>query len=191
MSAPKLLQNLFGDSYFTTTKKLLESLIPDVFMKTADADSKYLLKNGNAVSATKATQDGSGNNIVNTYLRKTDAQNTYLSQADASSTYQPKTGDRGTVSAYATASSTASAITITDGSDENIVVTGAVAVTVSNGTSGKAWVKSVDIRNASASVALGSSWKWAGGKTPEVSANCVLVLHWCNDSGMASLISAE
>ena len=148
------------------------------YMKTSDAQVAFLSKDGTAV---KATSDANGNDIANTYLPT----------ATAASTYRPKSGDMGSVSAYATASSTASAVTVSDSSDENIVVTGAVAVTVSNGTSGKAWVKSVDIRNASASVALGSSWKWAGGKTPEVSANCVLVLHWCNDSGVASLISVE
>ena len=37
-----------------------------------------LASNGNAVSATKATQDGNGNNIVNTYLTKTDASSNYL-----------------------------------------------------------------------------------------------------------------
>ena len=44
----------------------------------------------NASSATKATQDGSGNVITDTYLTKSSASSTYLTKTDASSTYATK-----------------------------------------------------------------------------------------------------
>ena len=62
------------------------------YLKTSDAANTYLGKTAKAVSATsadsatKATQDGSGNTITSTYLTKTDASNTYLGKtAKASS----------------------------------------------------------------------------------------------------------
>ena len=67
-------------------------------------------------------------------------------------------------------------------------LTGAVKVTVSNSTASIAWTKVVDITNASATIALGSKWKWVGGATPTVSANCTLVLHWNKTFGIASLL---
>ena len=69
-----------------------------------------------------------------------------------------------------------------------MAITGAVAITVSNGKSGKVWGKSVGITNASATIALGASWHWKDGKVPTVAANSVLVLKWYGSFGVASLI---
>ena len=141
------------------------------------------------------------------FLTRTDAQTTYLSKADATSNYLSKTeaqsgyasitalngkistsGDRGSLAGYETLTSTASAVTISDGSADDTAVTGAVAVTVSNGTAGKVWTKTVGITNASATITLGSSWYWVGGKAPTVAANCVLVLKWYGTFGVANLV---
>lgn len=109
------------------------------------ADAAYLGINGKAASAskadtaTKATQDGNGSVIATTYCKKS--------------------GDNGSITGYSTTSSTASAITITDSSDANINVTGAVAITIADGTAGKSWEKKVFITNASASITLsGANW---------------------------------
>lgn len=72
-------------SYLTTTNASA------TYLTKTDASSTYLGKNANAVSATKATQDGNGNVISSTYLTKTNASSTYLTKTDASSTYLGKT----------------------------------------------------------------------------------------------------
>lgn len=50
-------------------------------------DGLYLGKTAEATSAAKATNDGSGRNIVNTYLTQTNAASTYLTQTSAKNTY--------------------------------------------------------------------------------------------------------
>lgn len=102
-------------------------------------------------------------------------------------TYAKKIGNTGSVSSYASASSTAEAVTITKDSDANTVVTGAVEITVPDSDGGIAWDKSVDIRAADASVVLGTSWSWAGGVTPSIAENAVLILHWADGRGLATL----
>lgn len=102
--------------------------------------------------------------------------------------YILKAGDRGSLAGYETLSSSSSAVTISDSSPDDMAITGAVAITVSNGKSGKVWGKSVGITNASATIALGASWHWKDGKVPTVAANSVLILKWYGSFGVASLI---
>ena len=101
----------------------------------------------------------------------------------------PLSGSRGNLAGYNTPTVTSSAITINGSSSDDIQVTGAVAITVSNGSSSTSWCKAVSITNASASVTLGSKWKWANGEAPTVSANCVLLLYWNNSFGLANIIA--
>lgn len=110
--------------------------------------------------ATKATQDGSGRTITSTYI--------------------PKTGDAGTVSVYTTVGTNT---TINDSSPDACQT--ASAVTVSNGTSNKSWVKIVRLTGSSPQVTLGTSWKWQGGSAPTLSQNGFLVLGWCGSGGIA------
>lgn len=100
----------------------------------------------------------------------------------------PKTGSRGSLGGYETLTSSASAVTISNSSKDDTAVTGAVKITVNNGASGQVWTKTVGITNGSATISLGSSWKWAYGSTPTVSANSVLVLKWYGTFGLANLI---
>ena len=51
--------------------KLDSSVAASTYLTKTDASNTYLGKTANAASATKAIQDGSGNNIVNTYATKT------------------------------------------------------------------------------------------------------------------------
>lgn len=131
-------------------------------------------------SATKATQDASGNVITSTYATKTE-----------DSAKVVKSGSRGTLAGYNTPASTASAVTISQTSNDDTIVTGAVAITVSNGSASTAWVKNVAIQNASATVTLNSSWKWVGGSAPTITANSVLVLCWMGTFGLANLVSSS
>lgn len=158
--------------------------------------SKYLLKTDNAVSATKAVQDGNGNNIVNTYATK--AELNVKATQDASgrvitTTYATKTelngkisttGNRGTISGYETCGS---ASTINqDSPDSN--VTGET-ITVQDGTNNTCWTKTIRCTAASPVVNLGSKWVWAGGTTPTLKQNGILVCAWLGNEGIISFVS--
>lgn len=158
--------------------------------------SKYLLKTDNAVSATKAVQDGNGNNIVNTYATK--AELNVKATQDASgrvitTTYATKTelngkisttGNRGTISGYETCGS---ASTINqDSPDSN--VTGET-ITVQDGTNNTCWKKTIRCTAASPVVNLGSKWVWAGGTTPTLKQNGILVCAWLGNEGIISFVS--
>lgn len=103
----------------------------------------------------------------------------------------PISGARGSLAGYETLASQSSAVTITNESADDMVVTAAVQITVQDGASGQTWEKTVAITNASATVQLGSKWKWQGGSAPEVSANSLLILKWCGTFGFASLQATE
>ena len=101
------------------------------------------------------------------------------------------TGSRGSLSGYETPLVTANALTISQASNDTNMVTGAVAIKVSNGSANTSWTKTVSLTNASATIAIGTAWKWVGGEAPTVSANSILVLHWCSTFGIANLIVSE
>ena len=177
----------FADSATTATSA------NSALKATQDADGNvisgtYLKKTEKASSATtadsatKASQDGSGNNIEATYAKKSE-----IPEVDTSDLVL-KDGNRGQLAGYETPNVTASAVTITQDSADSTQVTGAVAVTVATGTEGTSWTKTVSLVNASATITLGDSWVWSGGEVPTVSENAVLVLHWCNDIGVANLL---
>lgn len=102
-----------------------------------------------------------------------------------------KEGNRGNLAGYETPVVQSTALTITNTSRDSNLVTGAVKITVNNGAANQAWTKTVALTNASATVTLGSNWKWLGGNVPDVSANCVLVLHWCSTFGIANIIATS
>ena len=140
----------------------------------SDVTAKLLPK---GATASKATSDASGNVITSTYATKTE-----------DSAKVVKSGSRGTLAGYNTPASSSSAITISNTSNDDTIVTTAVKVTVNNGSSGQTWTKTVALQNASATVTLGSSWKWMNGEAPTVSANSILVLKWCGTFGIANLV---
>ena len=106
-------------------------------------------------------------------------------------TYITKTGDRGSLAGYETISSSANAITINATSADDQICTGAVTITVSDGSNGQTWQKNVTITNAGATISPGSKWKWAGGKAPELKANSLLVCKWVGVFGVLSLVTTE
>ena len=103
----------------------------------------------------------------------------------------PLSGSRGTLAGYNTPASSATAVTINGSSNDDTVVTAAVAVTISDGSAGQTWTKTVALQNASATVTLGGSWKWVGGSAPTIKANSILVVKWCGAFGIANLVVGE
>ncbi len=102
-----------------------------------------------------------------------------------------KSGDRGILSGYNTPLSTSSAVTITSESNDDVVVTSAVDISVTNGSSGQSWTKTVTLQNESATVTLGDAWTWVGGEAPELVANSIVILKWTGSFGLANLIAGE
>lgn len=186
----------FADSATTATNA------NSALKATQDADGNvisgtYLKKTEKAASATtadsatKATQDGNGANIANTYATKTDLNSvsTVASNADNKASQRiVMNGSRGALAGYNTPNVTASAVTINADSNEDTQVTGAVTVTIANGSASTSWLKVVSLTNASATIALGSAWAWANGEVPEVTANAVVTCYWNNNHGLATLV---
>lgn len=192
-------------------------LTTDVAATTYLGISAKAVSAGTADSATKATQDGSGNDIAATYATKTElsgkaavvhthttsqvdgldamlsskANASDLSAKANASDVIPRANARGNLAGYETPVVQSGALTISSTSCDTNCVTGAVQITVNNGSGSQAWTKTVALTNASATVYLGSSWKWVGGSAPTVKANCVLVLHWCNTFGIADLVTTS
>lgn len=110
-----------------------------------------------------------------------------LTKDTADASYISLSGSRGTLAGYENTTVTDSALTINQNSPDSQQVTSAVAITVSNGTADTSWTKKVSIKNASATISLGSSWSWAGGSQPTLTAPSLLVLSWDNDVGFAIL----
>lgn len=100
-----------------------------------------------------------------------------------------KSGDRGILAGFNKPASTSDAVTIDASSNDDTIVTRAVAVTVNNGSSRQTWTKTITLQNSSATVTLGTSWKWLGGEVPSVSANSILVVKWCGTFGIANLVT--
>ena len=123
----------------------------------------------------------------------TDLQTTLDGKAASShnhdSTYIKISGSRGNVGGYENLQSQSSALTVSNTTRDGCCITGAVKITVNNGSSGQTWTKTIGITNASATVTLGSSWKWVGGSAPTIAANGVLVVHWCGTFGIANFVS--
>ena len=107
------------------------------------------------------------------------------------STYIKIAGSRGNVGGYENLLSQATALTVSNTTRDGCCITGAVKITVNNGSSGQTWTKTIGITNASATVTLGSSWKWVGGSAPTIAANGVLVVHWCGTFGIANFVSSS
>ena len=105
------------------------------------------------------------------------------------STYIKISGSRGNVGGYENLQSQSSALTVSNTTRDGCCITGAVKITVNNGSSGQTWTKTIGITNASATVTLDSSWKWVGGSAPTIAANGVLVVHWCGTFGIANFVS--
>jgi hypothetical protein len=177
VSATKAVQDGNGNNIVNTyaTKAELNVKVPianPTFTGTVTGTFKGNVT-GNASSATKATQDASGRVITTTYATKTELNGKIST-----------TGNRGTISGYETCGS---ASTINQDSP-NFNVTGET-ITVQDGTNNTCWTKTIRCTAASPVVNLGSKWVWAGGTTPTLKQNGILVCAWLGNEGIISFVS--
>lgn len=150
---------------------------------------------GNYAQATHSHTKSQITDFTHTHTTSeiTNLDSTLAAKADSSALTNlvPKTGSRGALAGYETPLVQATDLTINGDSRDSNLVTGAFAIMVSNGAASQSWTKTVALSSASATITLGSSWKWVGGTAPPVSANCVVVLHWCNSFGIAKLVATS
>lgn len=150
-------------------------------------------------NSTKAASTAFVNSFVNKkgFITTATADTKYLgikAQAESAKTAADavkKSGNRAALAGYETISSSANAITINGTSADDQICTGAVTITVSNGSDGQTWQKNVAIMNAGAKISPGSKWKWVGGKAPELKENSMLVCKWVGVFGILSLVTTE
>lgn len=160
-----------------------------------------------AVNATKATQDASGNVITTTYATKSEVNTGLAGKANSSHTHTianvtglqdalnsastqasnaiPKSGNRGAIGGY----ESASAVTTITGDSPDSMTTGIggtiLEIHVNTGSANQSWTKVVYLTQ-NVNVILGSKWVWAGGKAPTIKVPGVLVFHWNNSGGIAT-----
>ena len=172
------------------------------YLKKSDASSTYLGKTAKAASAstadsaTKAIQDGNGANIASTYVKTVNGQvpvngnvNIEIPEQEVDTeNLVVKSGDRGELAGYETPLISADPVVITNDSPDSVQVTSDVGIIVERGETGTSWTKTVSITNMSAFITLGDDWVWSGGVPPTITDNAILVLHWCNNVGVASLV---
>ena len=95
-------------------------------------------------------------------------------------TYIPKTGSAGTLK---TTETIATASTVNASSARSMSLASGGSLTVSNGTSGQAWITVVALAG-SATITLGSNWAWSG-SSPDL-AKGLVTLAWYGTFGVAN-----
>ena len=142
--------------------------------------------------------------VMNTELAKkapmshthTKSQITDFPEIPDTSTLIPKTGDRGALRGYETATLLEGSVINNDSPD---VMYGGSSIVVENGLDSTSWTKVLydqldyavgDEPAAPSSITLGNKWGWAGGTVPTLGGG-IVVLHWNKNAGVASFISAK
>lgn len=152
--------------------------IPSAYtLPTASSDVLGGVKTGSNITNSSGTISITKDNVTGA-----------LGYTPPNGTFIPLSGSRGNMAGYNTPSSVSANVTIDGASSDDVILTSASKITISNGSSGQSWIKTVAIQNASATIALGSSWKWINGEVPTVSTNSILVLKWMGTFGMANLV---
>lgn len=176
----------------TTTELANRTDIPDVSGK---ADTTY-------VNAELAKKQSKGDYATNTALTsglagKANSSHTHtianvtglqdalnLASTQASNAI-PKSGNRGAIGGY----ESASAVTTITGDSPDSMATGIggtiLEIHVNTGSANQSWTKVVYLTQ-NVNVILGNKWVWAGGKAPTIKVPGVLVFHWNNSGGIAT-----
>lgn len=197
-SATKAIQD--GDGNVISGTYLKSATAQSTYLSKTDASSTYLGKTAKAESAktadsatsattaTKATQDASGNNIEQTYAKKSEIPE--VPEVDTSA-FVVKSGGRGELAGYETATKVACSSTLTINQDSPDSLWGTIAnkITIEQGVAGTSWVKLYYLKMVPfVSVTLGANWYWAGGEVPTFSGGGLLVMAWNGDTGVVNYI---
>lgn len=144
-----------------------------------ESDGKYSTK-------TETTQGLAGK--ANTSHTHTKSQITDFPSIPDVSTLIPKTGGRGVLAGWESADS--SITNEVDHTTPDNFVALADALTVKNSINDIFWVKVGALSFVNGfGITLESSWKWVGGKAPELKPEGMLVLVWFGSRGVANYIA--
>lgn len=208
-SALKATQD--GDGNVISGTYLKNANAESTYLTKTDASSTYLGKTAKAASAstadsaTKATQDGNGANIASTYVKTVNnvAPVNGNVEIEVSSSGVAATGNRGQLAGYEDSyvvdpadDAEGSILFVNENSPDTQRVQGDgnITISVQSGSTGTSWTKTLLISSGHLGtftrLQLGNGWTWEGGEIPalEHDAEYLLVLHWCNDVGIASLV---
>lgn len=160
----------------TTTKLANMSDIPAPVDISNKADKTYV-----ATELAKKANSSHTHTIANV----TGLQNALNSASTQASNAIPKSGNRGVIGGY----ESASAVTTITGDSPDSMATGIggtiLEIYVNTGSAYQSWTKVVYLTQ-NVNVILGSKWVWAGGKVPTIKVPGVLVFHWNNSGGIAT-----
>ena len=171
---------------------LKKSDASSTYLTKSDASSAYLGKTAKAASAstadsaTKATQDGSGNNIEATYAKKSE-----IPEVDTSSLVK-KAGDRGLLAGYeqsviADDYYNSDDLEITKDMPDSVLWAGNGHLSVYSSEYEATWTKVVYCTKAPDSVYISGMWMWANTSLPTFSdMGGIFVFHWSGRGGVAS-----
>ena len=202
---------------------LLKTDASSTYLPKTEASELYLGKTAKAQSAieadsaVKATKDGSGNSIVDTYATKEFTLETFLGKTDKASsavlsdkaiqdslgniiitTYATKDevantvtkiGNRGIIAGYETLVSKSTETEVTSDTNDSLLVTEAVNILVKDGAPDTSYTKTIGITNASATIQLYPKQKWVSGIAPTVVANSVLICCQYGTFGLATYVT--
>jgi hypothetical protein len=176
----------------TTTELANRADIPNVSGK---ADTTYVnaelakKQNKGDYATTSALTSGlagkANSSHTHTIANVTGLQDALNSASTQASNAIPKSGNRGAIGGY----ESASAVTTITGDSPDSMATGIggtiLEIHVNTGSANQSWTKVVYLTQ-NVNVILGSKWVWAGGKAPTIKVPGVLVFHWNNSGGIAT-----
>lgn len=196
-TATKAIQD--GDGSVISGTYLKSATAQSTYLSKTDASSTYLGKTAKAesakvadsattaVSATKATQDGNGNNIEQTYAKKTEIPT--VPEVDTSNLIA-KSGDRGIIAGYEQVADA-----------EDYAVDGVLRVNqdlpdslfcsreleaiefYNQDYNAISWTKVVAFARQPKVIYLSGFWGWANEQVPTIEGSGLLVAHWIAGAG--------
>lgn len=215
VSATKATQDASGNvitaTYATKTALNAKQDIATAFKQT-DADKLYLAKAGKAVSATsadsatKATQDASGNVITTTYATKSEVNTGLAGKANSSHTHTianvtglqdalnatstqasnaiPKAGNRGAIAGYEQWTKVGATTTLNVSSGDAVLMetAGAAAtINVQVGSIGQVATKLVWVALSNKSITINGVVRWFGESAPTINKSTAVLLFFFHD----------
>lgn len=179
----------------TTTKLANVSDIHALVDVSGKADTTYVnaelakKQNKGDYATTSALTSGlagkANSSHTHTIANVTGLQDTLNLASTQASNAIPKSGNRGAIGGY----ESASAVTTITGDSPDSMATGMggtiLELHVNTGSANQSWTKVVYLTQ-NINIVLGSKWVWAGGKAPTIKAPGVLVFHWNNFGGIAT-----
>lgn len=179
----------------TTTKLANMSDIPAPVDISGKADKTYVdtelaQKQAKGDYATTSALTSGLADKANTSHTHTKSQITDFPAIPDTSALIPKTGNRGALAGWSTNTVvTDTALTEIWGTSPDVITVMAdKTIQIHNGNARESWTKVVYIIATNVRVNLAGQWYWVGSSTPVIEKFCMIVLHWNDTRGYASVL---